>query len=316
MNSGAQQRSDRRPQQDRRRLRVAVSGAGGLVGSALRDALEQRGDEVLPLVRRQARQEGEIGWDPGSGLIAPAQAERLDALVHLAGENIADGRWTTAKKRRIFDSRGPATARLVESLEQLQAPPAALVCASASGYFGDRGDELLLEQTLPGDGFLADVRRAGAAAAGAAEDVCDRVAIARLGVVLSRRGGALGRMMPIFKLGMGGRLGSGDQYFPWITLEDAVAAFLLLIDDASTNGPYHLVGAEPVTNAEFTSELGRVLHRPTIVPAPAIGLRLVLGEAADEMLLASARLSTQRLLDAGFEHRHPMLRGALESVLG
>jgi uncharacterized protein (TIGR01777 family) len=202
----------------------------------------------------------------------------------------------------------------VQDLVRLEAPPQVFVCASASGYFGDRGGELLLEDSAPGNDFLAEVCKAWEAAAAGAEAFCQRVVTARFGVVLAANGGALQRIVPIFKLGLGGKLGNGEQYFPWISLDDAVDALAFLVDHPTAAGAYHLVGQEAVTNAEFTRALGKQLHRPTFIPAPALSLRLVLGEVAEALLLSSARMATPRLLEAGFVHRHAKLRSALAAL--
>ncbi len=240
----------------------------------------------------------------------------MDAVVHLAGENISAGRWTDARKARIRDSRVQGTRLLCESLVGLSQPPKVLVCASAVGYYGDRKDEVLTEESTPGAGFLAEVCREWEEAAESAAQASIRVVYLRTGIVLSPSGGALAKMLLPFKLGLGGRIGGGGQYMSWIALNDAIGAIHHAIVTEALRGPANLVAPSPVTNLEFTKTLGRVLSRPTIFPLPGFVARLVLGEMADGLLLASTRAEPARLLGTGYVFRHPELEGALRYLLG
>lgn len=294
-------------------MKVAVSGASGLIGSALIRALQESGHDCGRLIRRAPLNPDELEWHPERGLAEPKALEGFDAVVHLAGESVAGGRWTAERRRRIRSSRIPATLRLVESLSTIERPPRVFVCASAVGYYGDRGDELLDEDSSAGSGFLASVCRDWEADAATAATVCDRVVILRFGVVLSAAGGALPRMLTPFRLGVGGRLGSGRQYFPWIHVEDAVAAILHLL--ARGQGPVNLTAPEQVTNADLTRSLGSTLRRPALFPVPRPALLVAFGAMARETLLASARVVPARLLSEGFTYRHPTLDSALRHEL-
>jgi uncharacterized protein len=295
---------------------VAVSGAGGLIGSALVSSLRANGHRAIPLVRR-APQAGEdvLGWDPSSGAITPAGSAVADAVVHLAGESIVGLRWTAEKKRRIRASRVPATRLLVQTLTRLSRPPAVLVCASGIGYYGSRGDGVLTEDSRQGTGFLADLARdwEGATAAAIAQRI--RVVNLRIGVVLSAKGGALGAMLTPFRLGFGGVVGDGKQWMSWIALDDVIGAIVHILSTDSLRGPVNAVAPAPVTNAEFTRTLGRVLGRPTLVPLPAFAARLALGEMADELLLVSQRVLPARLEESGYAFRYPALENALRVAL-
>jgi len=292
-------------------MRILLSGASGLIGSALAKRLDAS-SEVVRLVRRDPLSAAsEIRWDPAAGRIEPKQLEGFDAVVHLAGENIGAGRWTAAKKARVRSSRVEGTLLLAKTLAGLNQPPKVLVSASAVGYYGDRGDEKLDESSGPGTGFLAEVCRAWEEAAMTAAEAGIRVVLARFGVVLSPEGGALARLLPLFRFGLGGRLGSGRQYMSWIALEDAVGAIAFALENDSLRGPVNVTSPQPVTNRQFTQTLGRVVRRPTLLHAPAIALRAVLGEMADEMLLASVRVYPRRLLEAGFSFSKPALEMAL-----
>jgi hypothetical protein len=296
-------------------MRILVSGSSGLVGSALLKRCSTSAD-IIRLVRRDPKPGGqEIRWDPQAGQMAAEALEGLDAVVHLAGDNIAAARWTAAKKARIYRSRVEGTALLAQTLAKLARPPKVLVSASAVGFYGDRGTEELDESSPLGRGFLASVCRDWEAATEPASRAGIRVVIARLGVVLAREGGALARLIGLFRLGLGGRLGNGRQYLSWITLGDVVEAILFLLESDSLRGPVNLVAPQPVTNREFTRALGRALHRPTLLPTPAFALRLALGEMADEMLLSSARVLPRKLVRAGYPFRDPNLESALRRVL-
>jgi len=296
---------------------VCVSGASGLIGSALVPFLTAGGHRVRRLVRGQNPSDPDsISWNPDQGILEPDKLEGCQAVVHLAGENIAAGRWTTSRKARILASRAKATRVLCESLSRLQAPPQVLVCASATGFYGDRPDATLDEDAEPGEGFLAQVCREWETAAEPAVDRGIRVVFARFGVVLSPRGGALRKMLPVFRVGIGGRLGSGQQFWSWISLDDAIGAIHHAIITPSLAGAVNVTTSNPVRNAEFTQVLAKVLRRPAILPVPAFVLKKALGEMADEMLLASARVLPRRLYASGYEFRHPTLEVALRHLLG
>jgi len=293
-------------------MRLLISGASGLIGSALVRALPA-GWEVARLVRRSPGA-GEVRWDPDGGTIDVGAMGRIDAAVHLAGESIA-GRWSEEKKQRIRNSRVQGTSLLARTLAGMSPAPGVLLSASAVGIYGDRGDEVLTEDSPPGTGFLPEVGRAWEQAAQPAAEAGIRVVCLRMGVVLAREGGALARMLPLFRLGLGARLGSGRQWMSWIALADATAAMLHLLQADSVSGPVNLTAPNPVTNREFTLTLARVLRRPALLSVPALALRVVFGEMADEALLASTRVVPRRLLDSGFSFQHAELEAALRAVL-
>lgn len=294
---------------------VAVTGASGLLGSALVRRLRTERIEVLRLVRTPPDPSaGEIGWDPDRGTVDGAALEGVAAVVHLAGENVGK-RWTSRRKERIRSSRIGGTAALAKTLASLARPPEALVSASAVGYYGDRGDERLDESSAPGTDFLGRMGVEWEAAADPARQAGIRVVNPRFGVVLSRHGGALARLLPFFRLGVGGRLGSGKQWMSWVSLADAVDAIRFALVERALRGPVNVMAPRPVTNAEFTRVAGRVLGRPTLLPVPAAALRLVYGEMADATLLASQRALPGKLRDAGFEFRHPSIEEALRAAI-
>ena len=296
-------------------LRVAVSGAGGLIGSALVRSLVAKGHPVAPLVRRTPNA-GEIGWDPEAGRLDSRDLHGVDAIIHLAGENIGT-RWTEARKARIVASRVKGTRLLSETAAGMANPPTVMISASAVGIYGNRGDEILTEQSPLGGAhdFLVNTGRQWEAAADPARAAGIRVVHPRFGLVLSRGGGALGRMLPPFRLGVGGRLGSGSQWMSWISIDDVVSALIFLMANETVVGPVNVTSPEPVRNRDFTRTLGRVLSRPTVLPVPAHGLRLIFGEMADATLLASTRVVPQRLLQLGFQFQHSALEPALRAVL-
>ena len=295
-------------------MKVLVTGSTGFIGSALVSALTAAGHQVTRLVRKLAGA-GEVRWDPAAGAIDTGGLEGHDAVVHLAGENIA-GRWTAAKKQRIRESRVNGTRLLAEALAKLSRRPRALVCASAIGYYGDRGEEKLREGSPPGKGFLAEACVAWEAAAKPAADAGLRVVHLRIGVVLHPKGGALKQMLLPFKLGLGGVIGSGRQYMSWIALDDLIGIFQHALANDSLRGPANAVAPNPATNREFTKSLGQVLSRPTIFPMPAFAARLAFGEMADELLLASTRVEPARLAASGYSFAYPQLEAALRHLLG
>jgi uncharacterized protein (TIGR01777 family) len=298
-------------------MRVLVSGSRGLIGSALVPFLAAEGHTVTRLVRGPARPGGsEIPWGPKQGKLDPGTLEGHDGVVHLAGENLASGRWTPQRKAELAGSRVKGTRLLAETLAGLAHPPRVMVCASAVGYYGDRGDEILNEESPAGSGFLPDLCREWEAASAPAAQKRIRVVRLRFGVVLSPVGGALKKMLLPFRFGVGGKLGSGRQYMSWIVLDDVLAVIQRVLTDDTLAGPVNAVTPSPVTNQDFTKTLGRVLMRPTIFPVPAFALRTIFGAMADETLLASNRVQPAKLLAAGFAFSHPGLEGALRHVLG
>ena len=298
-----------------RGMHIAVTGSGGLVGSALVPFLTTGGHHVTRLVRKSPG-DGDIRWDPAEGVKDLPRLEGVDAVIHLAGENIAAGRWTPQRKDEIRRSRVEGTRRLCESLAQLSRRPKALVSASAIGFYGDRGSEVLTENSAPGTGFLAQTCQEWEAASEPASRAGIRVVHMRFGMILSPAGGALKKMLLPFKLGAGGRMGSGEQYVSWIAIDDAIGAIHHTLCTESLQGPVNLVSPNPVTNAEFTRTLAGVLSRPAILPLPAFGARLAFGELADALLLASQRVMPERLRDSGYQFRFADLEAALRHVLG
>ncbi|MBI2491181.1 MAG: TIGR01777 family protein [Candidatus Rokubacteria bacterium] len=297
---------------------VAVTGSSGLVGSALLPELAARGHQALRVVRPQSSAGGAdtIRWDPAAGALDAAVLGGVEAVVHLAGASVAAGRWTLERKRRILESRTLPTRLLAETCARLPRPPRVLVSASATGYYGDRGDETLTEASAPGSGFLAEVCRAWEAATEPAAARGVRVVSLRIGIALSSRGGALAKMLPPFRLGLGGPIGSGRQWTSWIALDDLIGAILHSLTTESLRGPVNAVAPHPVTNREFSRALGRVLRRPALLPLPAFAARLLLGEMADELLLASARVLPARLVASGYAFEYPELPAALRAALG
>jgi len=301
-------------------MKVLLSGASGLVGSALSKSLSSDGHQVLRLVRGSSRvsEADAITWSAVEGTVdteALATHGRLDAVVHLAGEGIANRRWTAAQKARLRDSRVIGTRGVAEAVAGLPEPPGVLVSASAIGWYGDRGAEWVDETDEPGEMFLSDLCRDWEAASTPAREAGIRVVNHRIGVVLSANGGALTKMLLPFKLGLGGRVGSGDQYWSWITLDDLVASIRHVIDTETISGPVNAVAPAPATNLEFTKSLGKVLRRPTLFPMPAFVARLMLGQMADELLLGGARIRAGVLEHTGFKWSHPELDEALVDVL-
>ena len=295
-------------------MKIAIAGASGLVGSALIPALTADGVAVTRLVRG-APKSGEIEWHPNQIQLDPQALEGFDVVVNLAGENIAGGRWTDDQKRKIRDSRVSGTHLLSEAIARMNVKPQAFVCASATGIYGDRDDETLDEQSESGGGFLAGVCREWEKACEPAVKAEVRVVNLRLGPVLAREGGMLSKLLTPFKMGMGGKVGSGKQYISWVALDDVVSAVKLAIKDQAIRGPLNIVSPNPVTNEEFTRTLGHVLNRPTALAMPAFAARLALGEMADEMLLASQKVLPKKLLSMGFEFKYPELEAAMRKYV-
>lgn len=294
-------------------MHLFVSGASGLVGTALQSLLARRSHAVTQLVRRPPG-EGEVQWTPNEGQLAVADLRGADGFIHLSGESIAEGRWTEAKKRRIRESRIKSTELLARAAAQLDPKPAVFVCASAIGYYGDRGTQELTEQSGPGDGFLSEVCQQWEAATQPAADAGIRVVNLRIGVVLSKKGGALAAILPIFKLGGGGVVGHGRQYWSWVGLDDLASMLEFCAVNDQLSGPVNGV-AGSCTNREFTKTLGRILNRPTIIPLPAFAARLLLGQMAEDLLLASARVVPQKLQDANYPFLHDNLESALRTAV-
>lgn len=295
-------------------MKIAIAGASGLVGSALTPVLEREGGKIARLVRTSPKS-GEIEWHPNQDSIEPAKLEGFDVIINLAGENIAGGRWTDEQKRKIRDSRVNGTHLMSEAIAKVVNKPHVFVCASATGIYGDRGDEVLDEQSESGSGFLAGVCREWEKACEPAYKSGVRVVNLRFGPIMAREGGMLAKLLTPFKMGVGGKVGSGQQYISWIAIEDAVSAIDLAIHDESIRGPVNVVSPHPVTNEQFTKALGHVLNRPTALAIPAFAARLTFGEMADEMLLVSQRVMPKRLTSAGFEFRYPELEAALKKYV-
>ncbi len=299
-----------------RSLKIAVSGAGGFVGRGLIPFLQAQGHVVLRLVRRKPRGVDEIAWDPAAGKINAGRLAGIDVMIHLAGENVAGGRWTKRRREQIRSSRVDGTRLLVEALGKNRDKPFVFICSSATGFYGDTADRWVEEDAPRGTGFLAEVCEAWEREALAAEKHGIRVACLRTGVVLSPDGGALGKMLPAFKTGVGGRLGGGEQWMSWISRDDLIGAIYHAILDGRCRGAVNAVAPQPVQNREFTATLGRVLRRPTLFPVPRILLKILFGQMADEALLASARVHPKKLLESGYVFRHERLEQALRHVLG
>lgn len=292
---------------------VVVTGSSGLIGTALRGALERSGHRMVPLVRSEAAGDA-VHWDPDRGKIDAEGLEGIGAVVHLAGEGIGNKRWNEAQKAKIRGSRVQGTTLLAETLAKLGKPPKVFVSGSAVGFYGDRGDEVLTESNRPGGGFLAELCVAWEGATTPAKEAGIRVSHLRTGIVLSSRGGVLPKMLTPFKFGVGGKLGSGSQWMSWIALEDEVGAIVHLLGDDAPAGPVNLTAPNPVTNADFTKMLGKTLGRPTVLPAPKFALQAILGaEMAGELLLASQRALPTRLLDSGYTFKRPELPETLRA---
>ncbi len=296
-------------------MRVLVSGSHGLVGTALTKSLAAQGHEISRLVRHAPGSESEVEWSPERYSIAISLLEGFDAVVHLAGESIAEGRWDEEKKRRIRESRSKGTKLLSDALANLARPPKTLICASAVGYYGDRGDELLTEESAPGNDFLAQVCIEWEQATSLAAEKGIRVVNTRFGIILSKDGGALAKMLTPFRMGIGGRVGSGKQWMSWIALDDVISGIEYVMANDALRGPVNFVAPNPARNEEFTRTLGKVLSRPTLFPIPEFGVRLAFGEMGDALLLSSQRVEPQQLKAAGFQFQFTELERALRHVL-
>lgn len=299
-------------------MKILISGATGLVGTALAPALAAKGHEVFKLVRKAPTSAGEIRWDPESA-VSDSELSRFtgfDAVIHLAGDNVASENWNDEKKRRIRESRTIGTKNLVDALRKCGNPPKVFVSASAVGFYGNRGDEILTEESDSGEGFLPEVSRDWESEIRKAGDFGARVVMLRIGIILAKEGGALEKMLTPFKFGVGGVVGSGKQYMSWVTLDDVVKAFVYAIESEDLRGPVNLTAPEPVTNEEFTKALGEVLNRPTIIPVPEIAIKLLYGEMGEALVLGGNRVLPKRLEAAGFKFEDTDLRKSLRKVLG
>ncbi|MFD4757680.1 TIGR01777 family oxidoreductase [Streptomyces sp. NPDC058439] len=294
--------------------RIAVTGASGLIGAALVRSLRADGHEVVRLVRRPARSGDEVEWNPRRRYVDAAGLVGCDAVVHLAGAGVGDHRWTPAYKQEIRDSRVLGTTAIAEAVASLDAPPKVLLSGSAIGYYGDTGDRAVDESAPAGEGFLPSVCVEWEAATAAAQEAGVRTVHARTGLVVAREGGAWGRLFPLFRAGLGGRLGNGRQYWSFIALHDEIAALRHILETESLSGPVNLTGPDPVTNGEVTAAMGRVLHRPTLLTAPAPALRIALGDFAGDVL-SSQRVLPGRLLDSGFVFAFPGIDAAIRAAL-
>ena len=296
--------------------KILLTGSTGLIGKGLTALLRASGRHVVPLVRQSNPPSGAIAWDPQAATMDPSPLQGAHAIIHLSGENLASARWTAARKKRFWDSRVHSTRLLAQTMAQLRPSPRVFMCASATGFYGDRGTEELTEDSPPGRCFVAELCQHWEQACAPAAAAGIRVINLRLGVVLSPAGGALTKMLPLFKFGLGGPIGNGRQYMSWITLDDALSAMIHLLDHSTITGPVNVVAPQTVTYREFAKSLGRALHRPAFLPLPAPAARLLIGEMAKEVLLASAKVVPQRLQSDGFVFRQPNLDEALKQFQG
>lgn len=297
-------------------MKILIGGSHGLVGTALIKSLGTEGHEVFRLVRHAPTAKTEVEWSPDRYSIALARIEGFDAVINLAGESIAEGRWTDDKKRHIRESRVKGTKLLGDALANLTVPPKIFICASAIGYYGNRGDEILTETSAPGVDFLAAVCAEWEQATALATEKGIRVVNARFGVILDTNGGALKKMLPPFRMGAGGRVGNGKQWMSWIALDDVVGALNFALTHDLLHGPVNFVSPNPVTNTEFTKTFGKVLSRPTLFPIPAFAVKLLFGEMGEALLLGGQRVAPKRLMSEGYQFQYSELRGALQHLLG
>lgn len=296
-------------------MKVLITGATGLIGTALQKSSASKGYDVLTTTRDEPAKDGQVQWDAEKGFTNPERLEGINAVVHLAGESVAGLRWTDDKKKAIRDSRVDGTRSVVDAIARLKEKPSVLVAASAVGYYGERGDEELTESSAAGDGFLPDVCKAWEAESRRAEDAGIRTVLLRTGVVLSKDGGALGTMLTPFKFGVGGVIGDGKQWMSWISLDDHIAAINFAIENENLRGAVNSVTPNPVINEEFTRTMGEVLYRPTFIPLPEFVVSMALGEMGDALLLASTKVLPKRLENAGFSFKYPELKPALEHAV-
>lgn len=296
-------------------MRVLVSGASGLVGKELVKSFEARGWDICRLVRKEPANDTEILWNPEEGQIQVEKLEGFDAMVHLSGDNLSSGRWSEDKKRQIRDSRVGSTLLLTTAMQELEKKPEVFVCASAIGFYGNRGDEIMTESSEPGDDFLSWVCRDWERAVDPAKVAGVRAVNLRIGMVLSSKGGALKKMLPGFVAGLAGNLGSGNQYVSWISITDLVKIIHFAIENKQVEGPVNCVAPEPVRNKQFTKTLAKVLSRPAVIHAPAMGLRIAFGEMADAIMLSSTRVMPETLTRLGFKFDHPTIESALRHTL-
>ncbi len=296
-------------------MRILITGASGLVGTALQKSFAEKGYEMLLATRGEPKTENQLQWSVEEGFADAEKLEGIDAVVHLAGESVNGLRWTNEKKKAIRDSRVHGTRNVVEAISKLKHKPKVFVAASAIGFYGERGDEELTESSNVGSGFLAEVSREWEAESRRAEDAGIRTVLLRTGIVLSKDGGALGTMLLPFKLGVGGVIGSGKQWMSWISLDDHIAVINYVIENDAIRGAVNAVSPHPVTNEEFTKAMGDVLYRPTFIPLPEFAVSMLLGEMGDALLLASTKVLPKRLEDAGFEFNYPDLKVALEHAV-
>ena len=298
-------------------MKIVVTGSHGFIAQALLPSLVSSGHTILRLVRSTPGVENnEYSWDPYNGKLDTSIFDGVDAVIHLGGESIAAGRWTTSNKQRILESRTIPTRFLADTLASCTSPPKTFICASAIGYYGDRGEEIVTEESSPGTDFLANVCREWEAATSPVATKGVRVVNLRFGLILSKAGGALAKLLLPFKFGVGGKLGSGNQYWSWISIDDVIGIIHHALMNQSVRGPVNIVSMNAVMSGEFTKILGKVLSRPAIVPAPAFALRLMLGEMADALLLSSARVHPKKLLDTHYNFQYTDLEGALQHLLG
>ena len=296
-------------------MKVLITGAGGLIGTELQKSFAEKGYDMLLASRKEPVDEQHIQWSVEEGFAGPERLEGIDAVVHLAGENVSGLRWTEEKKRAIRDSRVLGTRSVVDAISKLKQRPKVLIAASAIGFYGERGDEEVTESSVAGDNFLAEVSKAWEAESRRAEDAGIRTVLLRTGIVLSKDGGALGTMLLPFKMGVGGVVGSGKQWMSWISMDDHVAVINYAIEHEELRGAVNSVSPNPVTNEEFTKVLGEVLYRPTFLPLPEFAVSMVFGEMGDALLLASTKVMPKRLEDAGFEFKYPDLKPAIEHAV-
>lgn len=296
-------------------MKVLITGASGLLGRALQPRLAAKGYEMLLASRSEPKDESHIRWTIEDGFADPERLEGLDAVIHLAGENVSGLRWTDEKKKAILDSRVLGTRNVVEAISKLKEKPRTFIASSAIGFYGERGDEEVNESSAAGTGFLPDVCKAWEAESRRAEDAGIRTVLLRTGIVLSKDGGALGTMLLPFKMGVGGVVGSGKQWMSWISLEDEIAVIEYCLENENIRGAINAVGPNPVTNEQFTKTLGDVLYRPTFLPLPEFAVSMLFGEMGDALLLASTKVLPKRLEDLGFEFKHPDLKDAIESAV-